>query len=102
VSFPVYDSVCNSSCVLFAEDFKFIHNIRHFEDCKHLQFDIDTVQKWFWDDGREVNVDRTTFVFVLARQTVYPSLVNCTVLVITRYQCVKDIGSFLDTVTSFP
>jgi len=41
----------------------------------------DAVQKWFWDNGRELNADRTAFIFLLPKQTVYILIVNLIVLV---------------------
>jgi len=66
----VCHSDCNSSCVLLAEDFKCFHNIYHVKDCKLLQFDFDTVQKHFGDNEGKLNVDKTTFISLLSKQTV--------------------------------
>ena len=38
-----FDSVCESSCVLFADGLKVFHNIRNVEDCNILQFHLDAV-----------------------------------------------------------
>jgi hypothetical protein len=59
----VCDSDCTCSYVLLADVFKFLHNIGHVEDCKPLQLHFDAVQKWFWENGRKVNVDKITFIF---------------------------------------
>ena len=77
----VCDSDCNSSCVLSAEDFKFLHYICHVKDCKLLQFDFDAVQKWFCENDGKLNVDNTTFIFQLLKHTVYTQVVNLIALV---------------------
>ena len=38
------DSDFNWICILFAEDFKFSHNIGHVDDCKLLHFHFDGVK----------------------------------------------------------
>ena len=58
----ICDSVCSSTCVLFAEGFSIFRCIRNFEESKILQSDVDALRQWGLGNGMKLNADTTTFI----------------------------------------
>ena len=63
----VCDSVCNATCLLCADGFKIFRYIINVEDYRLLQSDIDCVHKWCLDNGLNVSVDKSTFIYFTRR-----------------------------------
>jgi hypothetical protein len=66
------------------------------DDCKLLQHDIDSVQTWCLVSGMKLNFGKTTTTsFTRKINSIYFNYKLCNNLV-TRSQCVKDLGVLLD------
>jgi hypothetical protein len=90
------DSIHNSQCLLFADDLKIYRSINNVDDCKLLQHDIDSVQNWCLDNGMKLNLGKTTIIsFTRKKNNIYFNYKLCNNMV-TRSQCVKDLGVLLD------
>jgi hypothetical protein len=90
------DSICNSKYLLFADDLKKYRSIRNVDDCKLLRHDIDSVQNWYLVNGMKLNFGKTTIIsFTRKTNSIYFNYKLRNNLV-SRSQCVKDLGVLLD------
>ena len=62
------ESICNSNCLLCADDLKIFHYIRNVVYCEHMQSNTDSVQKWSLDIGVKLNVGKTKFILLLIKK----------------------------------
>jgi hypothetical protein len=92
----LYAKIYFSEFLLFANDLKIFCVVTSAEDCKLLQSDTDSVQKWCTENYMEINIFRINIIFLLVNLTV--SILNYCVgnLLIVRTDCVKDLGVVLD------
>lgn len=60
-STTIWNSIRNSSCLLFADDLRIFRNIENAEDCKRLQSDIGS-QKLVLGQQYELGCRKTTFI----------------------------------------
>jgi hypothetical protein len=96
----IYDTcnvVTHSKFLLFAEDIKIFLAIQSLDDFTQLQLDIDSIQRWCTANFMNLNISKT-------RATTF-SRKNNTLLLkyklgdfyITRTDCIKDLGIFIDS-----
>jgi hypothetical protein len=85
-----------SNFVSFADDLKLYHAVKSAEDCKYLQADILSVKKWCLENCMKLNTQKT-YVISFTRKTnsIHFDYRLCNT-VITRTDCVKDLGVWLD------
>jgi hypothetical protein len=92
----IYNSIHNSRYLLFADDLKIYRTIINVDDCKLLQHDINSVHYWCLLNGMKINLGKTTIIsFSRKTNSIYFNYKLCNNLV-TRSQCVKDLGVRLD------
>jgi hypothetical protein len=58
-----------SEFLLFVHDLKIIRVVKSAEDCKLLQSDIDSVQKWCSVNYIKINILKTNMIFLLVKLT---------------------------------
>jgi hypothetical protein len=90
-----------SEFLLFADDLKIFRVIESAEDCKLLQSDIDSVQKWCIENFMKINTLKKDIIsFTRKTNSIhYNHFVGN--LLIARTDCVKDLGVMLDSKLHF-
>jgi hypothetical protein len=92
----ICNSIHNSRYLLFADDLNIYRTIINVDDCKILQHDITSVHNWRLVNGMKSNIVKTTIIsFSSKTNSIYFNYKLCNNLV-TRSQCVKDLGVLLD------
>jgi hypothetical protein len=92
----ICNSIHNSRYLLFADDLKIYHTIINVDDCKLLKHDINSVYNWCLVNGMQINLGKTMIVsFSRKTNSTCFNYKLCNNLV-TRSQCVKDLGVLLD------
>jgi hypothetical protein len=90
------NSIHNSRYLLFADDLKIYRTIINVDDCKLLQHDINLVHNWCLVNGMKINLRKPTITsFSRKTNSIYFNCKLCSNLV-TRSQCVQDLGVLLD------
>jgi hypothetical protein len=90
--FNIGNSICNSKYPLFVDDLKICRSIRNVDDCKRLQYDINSGQNWCLVNGMKLN---SGISFTRRTNSIYFNYKLCNNLV-SRSQCFKDIVVILD------
>jgi hypothetical protein len=92
----ICDSIHNSQCLLFADNLKIYRSISDVDEYKLLRHDVDSVRSWCIDNGMKLNLGNITVIsFTHKKNIIYFNYKLCNNLV-SRYQCVKDLGILLD------
>jgi hypothetical protein len=92
----ICNTIHNSRYLLFADDLNIYHTITIVDDCKLLQHDINSVHNWCLANGMKINIGKTTIIsFSRKTNSILFNYKLCSNLV-TRSQCVKDLGVLLD------
>jgi hypothetical protein len=76
----ICDSISYSKYLLFADDLKIYCNINNVHDCKLLQSDINSVQKWCFQKGMTLTVGKTTIISFTRKTVVFILITNCLII----------------------
>jgi hypothetical protein len=90
-----------SEFLLFADDLKIFRTVKSVKECKLLQSDIDSVQKWCIENYMKINIFKTDMIsFTRKSNSIHFNYFLCDLLIV-RTDCVKDLGVLLDSKLNF-
>lgn len=95
------ESIKNSNCYLFADDFKICKEITRKEDCLLLEKDITRVVEWCKENKMELNIEKC---FIVTYTIKHEAIINNYTLMdrpLQRKEEAKDLGVLFDTKLTF-
>jgi hypothetical protein len=92
----ICNTILNSRYLLFSDDLTIYRTITNVDDCKVLQHDINSVHNWCLVNGMKINISKTTIIYFTRKTNNIGFNYKLCNNLVTRSQCVKDLGVLLD------
>jgi hypothetical protein len=100
--FNIYiDDICNvithSKFLLFADYINIFRAVKSFDDFTELQLGIDYIQRWCTANFMNLNISKTRAIIFSRKTNTLLLKYKLGDLYITRTDCIKDLGVFIDS-----